>query len=194
MRFPAVKFELPPWIEGILAGYVSESATAEDRMRLAVTLAKANVDNKTGGPFGAAIFDLDSGRLLSVGVNLVTETGYSFAHAEIVAIAMAQSILGTYDLGAGGVGGYELVSSTEPCAMCMGAIPWSGIRRLVCGARGSDAEAIGMDEGSKPENWVQEFDKRGIEVERDICRDEAIAVLKAYAADGGIIYNSTRPA
>jgi tRNA(Arg) A34 adenosine deaminase TadA len=161
-------------------------------MRLAVHLASANVDRETGGPFGAAIFDVDSGRLLSVGVNLVTEIGYSFAHAEIVAITMAQNILGTYDLGAGGGGGYELVSSTEPCAMCMGAIPWSGIRRLMCGARGSDAEDIGMDEGAKPTNWIQKFKKRGVQVERDICRDEAVAVLKAYVEDGGIIYNSTR--
>lgn len=192
MRFGAVRLELPPWIEGMLHEHPPVFATEEDRMRLAVKLAEANIHNQTGGPFGAAIFELDTGRLLSVGVNLVTSAGYSFAHAEIVSIAVAQNILGTYDLGAANEAGYELVSSTEPCAMCMGAIPWSGIRKLVCGARGSDAEDIGMDEGSKPANWVQEFEKRGIGVERDVCRDEAAAVLKAYAGSGGIIYNSTR--
>ena len=41
----------------------------------------------------------------------------------------------------------EMVASTQPCAMCLGATPWSGIRRLVCGARDEDAEEIGFDEG-----------------------------------------------
>ncbi|MDP6525952.1 MAG: hypothetical protein QGI24_01620 [Kiritimatiellia bacterium] len=49
-----------------------------------------------------------------------------------------------------------------------------------------------MDEGAKPTNWIQKFEKRGIQVERDICRDEAVAVLKAYMERGGVIYNGTR--
>ena len=66
---------------------------------------------------------------------------------------------------------------------------WSGVRRLVCGAWGEDAEKIGFDEGPKPTEWVRMLEDRGISVVRDELRDEAAAVLRRYAGEGGIIYN-----
>jgi tRNA(Arg) A34 adenosine deaminase TadA len=83
---------------------------------------------------------------------------------------------------------YELVASTEPCAMCFGATPWCGVRWLVCGAREEDARGIGFDEGPKVSDWVASLEQLGISVARDVCRDEA-AVLRYYAENGGIIYN-----
>jgi len=158
-------------------------------MRLAIDLARLNVENGTGGPFGAAILASHSGELLSAGINLVVPAKCSVAHAEMVAIMLAQQRLDTHDLGGPDLPAYELVTSTEPCAMCMGAIPWSGVRRVVCGAREEDACAIGMDEGAKPADWVGAFDRRGIEVVRDVLRDEATAVLRLYSRKGGTIYN-----
>ena len=76
--------------------------------------------------------------------------------------------------------------------MCLGAIPWSGIRSVVCGARDEDARSIGFDEGSKPQNWVKSLENRGISVVRDILRDKAKAVLLQYGSDGGLIYNAGR--
>ncbi len=73
--------------------------------------------------------------------------------------------------------------------MCFGAIPWSGVRRLVCGARDEDARAIGFDEGPKLSDWVTALKDRDITVLRDVLRDEATAVLQEYIASGGIIYN-----
>ncbi len=105
---------------------------------------------------------------------------------------LAQQVMGTHDLGAEGMPVLELVSSTEPCAMCLGAVPWSGVRRLVCAARGDDAVAIGLDEGAKPCAWEDELTARGISVERDVCRDAAAAVLRDYAESGGTIYNGQR--
>jgi len=156
-------------------------------MRFAIELARENVARRTGGPFGAAVFEAAGGRLVSVGVNLVEASNCSMAHAEMIAIALAQQAVGHYDLGAAGV--YELATSVEPCAMCLGAIPWSGLRRIVCGARGEDAAAIGFDEGAKPADWVGELHQRGIEVVRDVRRDNARAVLQQYAQTGGLIYN-----
>ena len=49
---------------------------------------------------------------------------------------------------------------------------------------------LGMDEGAKPTDWVQEFKRRGIAVTRDVCRDTAIEVLRAYSQSGGTIYNA----
>jgi tRNA(Arg) A34 adenosine deaminase TadA len=123
-------------------------------------------------------------------VNLVLSSGYSFAHAEMVAIVVAPQPVGDFDLGGEGQPSYELVASTEPCSMCFGAIPWSGVRHLVCGARGEDAEAVGFDEGTKPAEWVRSLEERGITVERDVLRDEAASVLREYAERGGEIYNA----
>jgi tRNA(Arg) A34 adenosine deaminase TadA len=117
----------------------------------------------------------------------VETSNCSIAHAEMLALTLAQKAVGTYDLGSGKTM-YELVTSTEPCAMCLGAIPWSGVRRVVCGAHGADANAIGFDEGAKPSDWVGELRRRGIEVVRDALREEAQAVLQQYAAMGGHIY------
>jgi len=158
-------------------------------MRFAIELARQNVNHGTGGPFGAAVFEVESGRVVGAGVNHVETLRCSIAHAEMIAIATAQQAAGHYDLG-GGAAVYELVTSAEPCAMCLGAIPWSGVRRVVCGARGEDACAIGFDEGAKPADWAGELHKRGIEVVRDILREEAQAVLRQYADAGGRIYNA----
>lgn len=159
-------------------------------MRLAIKLAQLNVEHQTGGPFGAAIFELNSGRLIAVGVNLVELSNCSIAHAEMLAIALAQRAVGRYDLGLEEGAAYELVTSTEPCAMCLGAIPWSGVRSVVCGARDQDARRIGFDEGSKPEHWVESLESRGIRVRRDVLREEAQAVLLEYQKRGGLIYNA----
>ena len=134
-------------------------------MRFAVELSWQNVERGTGGTFGAAIFERESGRLIAPGVNLVVGSGCSVFHAEMVAILVAQRIVGGFDLGAGG-GLYELVASTEPCVMCLGAVPWYGVRSLLCGACGEDAEEIGFDERTKPDQWVRSLEKRGIVVTR----------------------------
>ncbi len=189
MRFPEVRLSLPAWIEELVEPGAVYPAT-EDRMRLVVELSRLNVLHKTGGPFGAAIFDRDTGELLAPGVNLVTTGNCSVAHAEIVAIMVAQQALGDFDLGGPGRPHYDLVASTEPCAMCLGATPWSGVRGLVTGARGEDAEEIGFDEGAKPPDWVRSLEERGISVTRDVLREEAASVLREYAASEGEIYNS----
>ncbi len=180
-------FVLPGWLERI-AAKDTKIAAPEGRMQFVIGLARDNVAHRTGGPFGAAVFD-PAGNLVSAGVNLVETSNCSILHAEMVAIALAQKSLGRYDLSDGGRLLYELVSSTEPCAMCFGAIPWSGIRMLVCGARDSDARAIGFDEGPKMADWVEELAGRGIAVVRDVLRNEASAVLQEYLAAGGAIYN-----
>ncbi|MCP9440326.1 MAG: nucleoside deaminase [Nitrospira sp.] len=164
----------------------------EDRMQFVIGVARANVARRSGGPFAAAVFETRTGRLVSVGANLVVATSCSLAHAELVALANAQHTLRHFDLGAPGIPEHELVTSCEPCAMCFGAIPWSGVRRVLCGARAGDAEAIGFDEGPKPRRWIAALERRGIAVVRDLCRREAVAVLELYRKSGGIIYNARR--
>ncbi len=73
--------------------------------------------------------------------------------------------------------------------MCLGAIPWSGIPKVVCAARGDDAIAIGFDEGDKPSDWTTKLQARGVKVSTGCLRDEAKAILQAYHANAGEIYN-----
>ena len=190
MGFPRATVSLPRWVEELVSDPGLEYPTEEDRMRLVIELSRLNVDHGTGGPFGAGIFDLSTNRLVAPGVNLVSTTNLSAAHAEMVAIMIAQRVVGHFDLGGKGLPPYELVASTEPCAMCFGATPWSGVRRLACGAREEDARGIGFDEGPKTSDWVASLEQRGISVVRDVCRDKAAAVLRYYAENGGMIYNA----
>jgi len=185
---PEVNIRLPEWVEGFLARSPQAFPGAEDRMRFVIDLARLNVRHETGGPFASAVFD-GAGRLVAPGVNMVVAANCSVLHAEIVALALAQKAVGRYDLSGGGRLFYELVAATEPCAMCFGAVHWSGAKRLVCGARGEDAQAIGFDEGPKPADWVAALGGSGIAVQRDVLREKAAAVLREYVAAGGIIYN-----
>jgi tRNA(Arg) A34 adenosine deaminase TadA len=186
-----IVLKLPGWVESFVSRQDAAFDSVEAKMRLGIQLARRNIEHRTGGPFGAAIFEMNSGRLVSVGVNLVQPLNCSILHAEMVAIVLAQRAVGSYDLGGEGRPSHELVTSTEPCAMCLGAIPWSGVRRVVCGAAGEDACAIGFDEGAKPTDWVGELHKREIAVVRGILREEATSVLQQYADLGGVIYNAT---
>lgn len=190
MRFPNVVLDLPGWVEVFLPDPDRSYPTREERMRLVIELSRLNVGHGTGGPFGAGIFDLSTNRLIAPGVNLVTSTNLSTAHAELVSIMIAQQVVGSFDLGGPGRPDYELVASTEPCSQCFGSIPWSGVRHLVCGARDEDARSIGFDEGPKMPDWASALEERGISVVCDVCREEAASVLRDYAEGGGAIYNA----
>lgn len=157
-------------------------------MQLVIELARRNVAMRSGGPFAAGVFDAASGGLIAPGVNLVVASDWSGGHAEMIALALAQRVLKSHDLGADGLPACELVSSAEPCAMCLGAVVWSGVRSLVCSAREADTRSIGFDEGPRHVEWIPQLEQRGIAVTRDVCRDEAVEVLRVYAAGGGPIY------
>lgn len=159
----------------------------EAQIALAIALARCNVEQTTGGPFGAAVFDA-AGKLVAVGVNRVEPLGSSLAHAEIVALAGAQQKLGRARINADGRR-YTLATSAQPCCQCYGAIVWAGIDELLVAARASDTEALaGFDEGPLPADWYAQLEQRGIRVQRDIRRDAACAVLAAYAKRGGKLY------
>ncbi len=185
MRFPQITLNLPDWVDSFVK-MDSQFVTDEDRMRFVISLSEQNVVNKTGGPFAAAVFNRKSGALIAPGVNVVVASSCSLAHAEMMAIGIGQKRMGNFDLGID----CELFASTAPCAMCLGAIPWSGVGRLVCGARDHDARSIGFDEGAKISNWIETLTTRGINVRTDLLRNEAKSVLDFYASQGGKIYNS----
>ena len=156
-------------------------------MAFVIELSRLNVEHG-GGPFAAAVFSRRDHRLIAAAANRVVEDRCFLAHAEVLALCDAQGRVASRRAHATGLSGCELVSSTEPCLMCQGAVLWSGIGALVCGARGRDAEAIGFDEGPKHFQWVRQFEARGIRVRRDVLRAEAAAVLREYRQRDGVIY------
>lgn len=188
MALPTISFEYPDWVNDSIdweRGYGTDS----ERMALAIGLARRNVIEQTGGPFGAIIVESESGRLVGVGVNLVVRNHNSVLHGEVVAIMSAQSRLRSYTLQAQGIPAHELFTSCDPCAMCLGAVLWSGVRRLVCGADRDDAIRLSFDEGPVFPQSYEYLAQRGIEVVRGVERAAAVQVLELYRASGGRIYN-----
>jgi tRNA(Arg) A34 adenosine deaminase TadA len=185
-RFPTFSLSLPRWIDDALPHSDHRYQSDEEKMAAVITLARLNVHHGSGGPFGAAIFDAATGTLLAPGVNLVVESFSSAAHAEVVACTIAQTTLRTHALSSRGR--YELFTSCEPCAMCLGAIPWAGLTRVIAAARDEDARAIGFDEGVKATPWGDVMERHGITVKCDVLREEARQVLRDYSTAGALIY------
>ena len=193
----ATRYEvtLPDWVLAELAALPDELATLEERMRVAVRLAELNFRSGGGGPFAALVVERDTGRLVSVGVNRTLACGLSSAHAEVVALGLAQVRRGTWDLGAADAPATQVVVSARPCVQCFGALLWSGVTSLVIPDDGPALEAItGFDEGPMPPDWQAELADRGIEVVVGVGRGDALAVFRAYADAVGrgetVLYNA----
>lgn len=192
MKHPtSVSLTLPSWLATMVHGEI-EMRDPEQRMRWVIGLSRRNVEEKTGGPFGAAVFERETGRLLGAGVNRVEPLNLSPAHAEVVAFAFAQHRAQAYDLSTVG-GGCELVASAQPCLMCLGATLWSGVSRLTYAATAADVQGIlGFDEGPLPRDWQGELNRRGITVAGEYLRAVAVEVLELYRRMDGTVYNGRR--
>lgn len=186
-----VNLSLPDWV---FREVDSTKLYADDaaKVALAIRLSLRNVEEKTGGPFGAAVFTQD-GRLVSAGVNRVVAQHCSIAHAEMMAYMLAQSKLQRFRLNDPSFDQeprkFVLATSAQPCCQCYGATVWAGVDELLIGARAEDVEELTeFDEGPLPADWIGELTHRGIAVRRDILRDEARAVFMRYRELGGTGY------
>ncbi|WP_448872108.1 nucleoside deaminase [Desulfobulbus propionicus] len=187
---PRFTLDLPDWALSALQQLPESIPRLEDRMAAVLRFARLNTEQGTGGPFAAGVFERDSGKLIIIGVNRVIPLNCSSAHAEITALTLAQQILGTYDLGGPDMPTHQLVVNWSPCAMCFGAVLWSGIRSLVIAGADVEMMAItGFDEGPMPANWRQELADRGIELIEGLMREEALAGFRDFAATNPVIYN-----
>ena len=184
---PTIQITLPEWADELELAPRYE--TGEEKMRLAIELSRRTVLHGTGGPFGAAILDIASGEVVAVGVNSVVRLNNCTLHGEMVAIMAAQARLGVFTLRGASGRSYELITSCEPCAMCLGATLWSGVVRVVCGAHRDDARRLDFEEGPVFPASHEYLEARGIEIVQGVLRDEANEVLELYRARKGTIYN-----
>jgi guanine deaminase len=109
-----------------------------DFLMQAIEIASENIIDG-GGPFGAVV--VREGIVISRSGNRVVVTHDPTAHAEVLAIRQAAAALGTHDLS-----DCVVYSSCEPCPMCLGAIYWSGIKRIVYASDRYAAAAAGFSD------------------------------------------------
>ncbi len=161
---------------------ITEKKDATDIMRLAIKRARETMNEDLGGPFGAAVVD-EEGEILAVTSNTVLGDNDPTAHAEINAIREAARKKGSYDLS-----GCTLYTTAHPCPMCLGAIIWANIKRILYGCRPEDADGIGFRD-----DFIYDFikgdmaDKEILEIAEDE-RDECLKLFAEYKKMNKVIY------
>lgn len=182
---------LPDWAIEENQRLPSSLPTPEARMAEVIRFSRLNFERGTGGPFAAGVFEKATGKPVVIGVNRVMAYQISSAHAEVMTLSIAQQIVGTYDLGGPGLPEFEFVVNWRPCAMCFGATLWSGIRSLVIAGSGPELEQItGFDEGPVTPTWEIELARRGIALQNNVLKEEAMAVYLDFANSGRFVYNA----
>ena len=147
--------------------------TDEDFLRRAIELSRINADSAEGGPFGAVV--VRDGAIIGEGNNRVTAEHDPTAHAEVVAIRRACAHLGTHELA-----GAVIYTSCEPCPMCLAAILWARIDRMVYAGNRTDAAEAGFDDAWFYEQVTAPIEMRVLPA-RNLLRDEARAVFSRWA-------------
>ena len=104
----------------------------------AIKFASDGIENG-GGPFGAVI--AKDGKVIAEAHNMVVVNNDPTAHAEILAIRHASEILKSHELNE-----CTLYTSCEPCPMCLGAIYWAGISKVIYACDRTDAERAGFSD------------------------------------------------
>jgi guanine deaminase len=141
-------------------------------MRAAIALSVKNVRSGEGGPFGAVI--VKDGEIIATGRNQVTSTNDPTAHAEVMAIRAACSILQSFQLA-----GCELYTSCEPCPMCLGAIYWARPDRVYFGNTKIDAAKAGFDDQFIYEELEQPLAERKLPMTQ-LLGEEAIVAFQEW--------------
>ena len=141
-------------------------------MQMAIELSIENVANG-GGPFGAVI--VRDGEVIATGTNRVTAKNDPTAHAEVTAIREACAKEQSFKLD-----GCTCYTSCEPCPMCLSALYWAGVSRIVYGNTKEDAKAINFDDSFIYDEIAKPYAKRAIPCE-NIMRKEALAGFRAWA-------------
>ena len=133
----------------------------------AIEIAKSGIPLGRG-PFGALV--TKEGKILAESGNKVVLLKDPTAHAEILAIREAASLLKNHDLT-----GCVLYTSCEPCPMCLGAIYWSGIKKVVYASDREDAANAGFNDSFiyseislEPSERNLEFRKNKIAAAREV--------------------------
>jgi tRNA(adenine34) deaminase len=142
----------------------------DDRTAMEAALDEARMAAEAGEvPIGAVI--VCDGEIVARGQNRVLRDQDPTAHAEIVVMRLAASVLGNYRLN-----GCALIVTLEPCAMCAGAMIHARLDRLVFAANDPKAGAAGsvLMVINHPQLNHQ------MQVEQGIMMEEASELLRSF--------------
>ena len=128
-------------------------------------------------PYGAII--VKDGQIIGRSDTDTPVAKTQFGHAEITAIEEAMSHLGGHLCAEGGKGA-TIYSSCEPCAMCMGAILYTGINRLVYGATLEDSKECVNEILANAQKIADACTNRTVEIIPEYGRKQAVKVLKYW--------------
>jgi len=152
-----------------------------DFIQRAIELAVEHMRANDGGPFGAIIVRED--QIIASGWNQVTTSNDPTAHAEVMAIRVAASRLGSFVLG-----GCVLYTSCEPCPMCLGAAYWARLERIVYAGTRTDAARAGFDDEELYRELALPPATRKLPMQQ-ILRDKAVEVFEEWKRlPGKIMY------
>lgn len=154
-----------------------ERKSDADFMAMAIAQAREGIAARQS-PFGAVI--VRDGQVVAATHNTVWRDLDPTAHAEVNCIRRAAGALRAIDLG-----GCEMFSTCEPCPMCLSAIHWAKIDRVVYGATIDDAAGAGFCELRVDARVLAEMGHSPLKVESGLLR-EACAALFAEWRDAGL--------
>jgi guanine deaminase len=145
-------------------------------MRLAIRKAQEGI-SRGQSPFGSAI--VRAGHVVAVTHNSVWLTCDPTAHAEVNCIRAAATALQTIFLH-----GCTLYSTTEPCPMCLSAIHWAKIERVVFGATIADAKTAGFSELCVPAAALAKMGGSPLVVESGLLQQECAELFDQWLNSG----------
>ncbi|MCL2382909.1 MAG: nucleoside deaminase [Oscillospiraceae bacterium] len=147
--------------------------TGKEYMDIAIELSK-----KAVYPFGAII--VKDNEIIGRSDSNTATAKCAFAHAELIAIEDAMEQLGGYLCAEGGEG-VTIYASSEPCVMCMGAILYTGISRLVYASTIEDSKEVVNAILVKAEDIVNSCANRNLEIVHEFERESAVKVLNEWS-------------
>jgi len=142
-------------------------------MREAIELARRALDDDVGGPFGSVV--VKDGQVVGRGRNRVLADRDPTAHAEVLAVRDACRNLATHDLT-----GCTVYASSEPCPMCLGALLWARVARIVYAVDRAGAAEVGFDDAFFYEEIERPEAERSVEMER-LPDPDARRVMETWA-------------
>jgi guanine deaminase len=150
--------------------------TQEQFMRAAIEKAREGIAAGQS-PFGSVI--VRDGKIIAATHNTVWRDGDPTAHAEVNNIRAAARALSTIDLS-----GCVLYATCEPCPMCLSAIHWAKISRVVYGASIADAAAAGFSELRVEARRLAELGGSPLHVESGLLTRECRALFDEFLRAG----------
>ena len=141
-------------------------------MQRAIELAENGMEKGYGGPFGAVV--VKDGEIIGEGFNTVLHSNDPTSHAEILAIRNACKKLGSFELK-----DCTIYTSCEPCPMCLGAIYWARLKKVVYAAKKEDAAQISFDDDNFYGEMAKDMKDRQIDFE-ELMRDEALPLFSIW--------------